>query len=78
MKISNQKKLENVIDEAKKIIELAKIAIDEIKEHQKWQKEHDWYVSEPCQSRKYARVKRQSMELQEHLIVLRGNRKTDG
>lgn len=76
--LSNEQKLQNVIKEAKKLIEFANIALDEISAHQKWQKEHDWHTSEPCQSRKYARVKRQSMELQEHLIVLRGNRKTDG
>jgi hypothetical protein len=74
--LSNEKKLHDVITEAKKIIKLAEIAIDEIKQHQKWQKEHNWHTSEPCQSRKYARVKRQSMELQEALVVLRGSRKS--
>lgn len=74
--LSNEKKLHDVITEAKKIIKLAEIAIDEIHAHQKWQKEHNWHTSEPCQSRKYARVKRQSMELQEALVVLRGSRKS--
>ncbi len=70
---NHEEKMKAAIAEATKFIEIAKVAIQEIKEYQKECQENGYrsHMQQPMTSRKYARVKRQSLELSEALVQLR-------